>query len=33
LRYGARADLATPYHQVLVAMRHGGDGWPNCPNP
>jgi hypothetical protein len=24
---------ATKIQQVTIAWRHGGDGWPNCPNP
>jgi hypothetical protein len=33
LAYAARADLATPQQQALVASRLTYDGWPNCPNP
>jgi hypothetical protein len=33
LRFAPRADLATPYEQVVVAERLRYDGWPNCPNP
>ncbi len=31
--FAARADLATPAQQALVASRLTYDGWPNCPNP
>jgi hypothetical protein len=31
--FAARADLATPLEQVIVASRLTYDGWPNCPNP
>ncbi len=31
--FAARADLATPAQQALVASRLTYDGWPSCPNP
>lgn len=33
LRFAPFAFQATPIQQVTIAWRHGGDGWPSCPNP
>ena len=32
-KFAHNAHLATPIQQVTLAWEHGGDGWPNCPNP